>query len=94
MRGNFLFACLRVIFASISGGLAAAIPHLHDIVALVGASSASLLAFACPTIFHWITFSSETTRLTAAKNIFIITFSVIGSVTGTYASLKNMIENK
>jgi hypothetical protein len=74
--------------------MAAAVPHLNDIVSLVGSAGASLLAFACPTIFHWIAFSEEATRLTAAKNIFIIIFAVVGCVTGTFASLRNMIQDK
>ena len=74
--------------------MAAAIPHLNDIVSLVGAAGASLLAFACPTVFHWIAFWNETTRLAAVKNIFIIVFGVIGCLTGTYASLRNMIQDK
>ncbi len=74
--------------------MAAAIPHLNDIVSLVGSAGASLLAFACPTIFHWIAFSNETTRLAAVKNILIITLAFIGCVTGTYASLRNMIQDK
>ena len=74
--------------------MAATIPHLNDIVSLVGAAGASLLAFACPTVFHWIIFSNETTWLVATKNIFIIVFGVIGCVTGTYASLRNMIRDE
>lgn len=85
---------LRVSTVCLTCGLAAAVPHLNDIVSLVGAAGASLLAFACPTVFHWIVFSNETTRLQAAKNIFIIVFSIIGCVTGTYASLRNMIQDK
>ena len=74
--------------------MAAVVPHLNDIVSLVGAAAASLLAFACPTVFHWIIFSNETTRLAAAKNIFIIIFAVTGCITGTYASLRNIIQDK
>ena len=74
--------------------MAAAIPHLNDIVSLVGAASISLLAFACPTVFHWMVFSKETKWLAAAKNIFIIVFSVIGCLAGTYTSIRNMIQHK
>lgn len=74
--------------------MAAAVPHLNDIVSLVGAGGASWLAFACPTVFHWIVFSDETSRLAAVKNIFILIFALIGCVSGTFASFRTMIKDK
>lgn len=85
---------LRVATICITCGLAAVIPHLNDIIALVGAAGAAYLAFIFPTIFHWILFSNEIGRLGVIKNTAIITFGVIGSLTGTYASLRNIIIDK
>ncbi|XP_028401921.1 proton-coupled amino acid transporter 1-like [Dendronephthya gigantea] len=84
----------RITTVCLTCGMAAAIPHLNDIVSLVGAGGASWLAFACPTVCHWIIFSDETSTLAAAKNIFILIFALIGCVSGTFASFRNMINDK
>ena len=92
IRSNHFFFIIKTLIQFVCiGGLAAAIPHLNDIISLVGASGAAFLSFIFPTIFHWILFSNEIGRLTMFKNIVIIILGIVGSITGTFASLRNII---
>ncbi|XP_036369659.1 proton-coupled amino acid transporter 1 isoform X1 [Octopus sinensis] len=85
---------LRVILICALTGFASCIPHLDLLIALIGAFASSGLALIFPPIIEMITYSAEgeqLTKLTIAKNIFILFIGVTGFVTGTYTSVKEII---
>lgn len=75
----------------VSGGLAAAVPQLHNVISLVGALSMSLLGFVFPVAIHSITFNNELSWIVHAKNIFIFLFGILGCLAGTYTAIYNII---
>eukprot|EP00106_Octopus_bimaculoides_P018065 XP_014785507.1 PREDICTED: proton-coupled amino acid transporter 1-like [Octopus bimaculoides] len=85
---------LRVILICALTGFASCIPHLDLLIALIGAFASSGLALIFPPIIEMITYSAEgeqLTKLTIAKNIFILIIGLTGFVTGTYSSVKEII---
>ena len=78
-----------------SGGLAAFVPHLELLITLIGAFASSGLALIFPPIIEIITYSAEGENLSwlsFIKNIFIILIGLVGFVTGTYTSVRDIIK--
>lgn len=74
------------------GGLAAAIPQLHNVISLVGALAMSLLGFVFPVAIHSITFYNDLSWIVHFKNIFIFVFGILGCLAGTYTAIYNIIK--
>lgn len=78
-------------------GVGAAIPNLSPIISLVGAVCFSILGLFCPAVIEIITFYDEpgyfgVFKWRLIKNCIIIILSVIALVSGTYASIIEIIE--
>lgn len=73
----------------VSGGLSTLIPHLDLLISLVGAFASSFLALMFPPMIEMLTFQCG--PITKLKNILIITIGFVGFVTGTYSSMKEII---
>jgi len=86
---------IRTGLVIITFGLAAAIPNLSDVISLVGAVSSSTLALIFPPIIEIVTFYDKgLSRLTIAKDLFIMIFGILGFITGSYVSLSNILSPK
>lgn len=79
--------------------MAAAVPKLDLFISLVGALSSSCLALIFPPLIDlatgWDEKGSKSDRartLWYAKNFGICIFGVLGFVTGTFASMKDIVE--
>ncbi|XP_054261216.1 proton-coupled amino acid transporter-like protein CG1139 isoform X3 [Macrosteles quadrilineatus] len=86
---------IRTGLVIITFGLAAAIPNLSDVISLVGAVSSSTLALIFPPIIEIVTFYDKgLSRATIAKDLFIMMFGILGFITGSYTSLRNILSPK
>ena len=77
--------------------MAAAIPNLSLFISLVGALSSSSLALLFPTVIDSMLFWEQRKgntmgRLCLAKNAFIFIVGFLGFVTGTYYSVRNIVD--
>eukprot|EP00043_Microstomoeca_roanoka_P008276 m.79723 g.79723 ORF g.79723 m.79723 type:complete len:473 (+) comp14175_c0_seq3:91-1509(+) len=82
---------LRTIITFGMIGLSIAIPHLGLIISLIGSLGSGLLALILPPLMHLIIFK-KASLWSKAKDVFIIVFGVVGSIAGTYVSLKELIK--
>lgn len=76
--------------------LAAAVPNLGPFISLIGAVCLSTLGLMFPAIIETITYwdvpGLGVYNWRLYKNVFLITFGIIGFLTGTYVSLKEIAE--
>jgi solute carrier family 36 (proton-coupled amino acid transporter) len=68
-----------------------AVPNLGPMISLVGAICFSNLGLLCPAIIEIVAYYEEKQRLRFWKNIFIIAFGLLALVSGTYASIVEII---
>lgn len=73
--------------------LAEGIPYLNHFISLIGAISSTALALIIPPILDFaVKWSvSEVNAWTVVKNILILIIGVIGCITGTYASIVEIV---
>ncbi|XP_044734179.1 proton-coupled amino acid transporter-like protein pathetic isoform X2 [Chrysoperla carnea] len=87
---------IRIVLVLMTVGIAIAIPNLGPFISLVGAVCLSNLGLIFPAIIETVTYWDHpgmgkfSWRLW--KNIFLFTFGIIGFVTGTYVSFKEILE--
>eukprot|EP00092_Neocalanus_flemingeri_P041479 GFUD01045165.1.p1 GENE.GFUD01045165.1~~GFUD01045165.1.p1 ORF type:complete len:473 (-),score=99.36 GFUD01045165.1:322-1740(-) len=84
---------LRLFLVLLTFGLAAAIPKLDLFISLVGSVSSSTLALMAPAIIDTITRGEDCSRWIIAKNFLLFTIGFLGFITGTYVSLRNIIDS-
>jgi len=84
----------RIILNVITFALAATVPWLELVVALLGAVKMSTLAIMAPAIIDTATNWADLGRFRwkLIKNIFIFIFGFIGCIMGTYVALRDIIE--
>ena len=82
-----------------TAGIALAVPDLGDLITLVGAVASSALALMFPPLFDILTFWKEKRAqkllwmlVWLIKNILIIALGVVGSIFGTGAAIKNIVD--
>ncbi|CAB3374931.1 Hypothetical predicted protein [Cloeon dipterum] len=85
---EFLVRTLLVLLTFL---LAAAVPNLELFISLFGAFCLSILGIVLPTVIQMATFEQDRSGLRLAKNTFLIVFGLVGLVTGTYISIKDII---
>lgn len=89
--GEYLF---RLILVSITFLIAATIPYLDLVIALVGALSSSTLALIFPPLFHIVTFWPDglgKCKWMLVKNILIILFGLCGFFVGTFTTIQEIV---
>ena len=74
--------------------LAAAVPKLDLFISLVGSVSSSTLALMAPTIIDTVTFWPQMGKLKWRlwRNVFLFTIGFLGFLTGSFVSIKNIID--
>lgn len=84
------FRCALVV---VTFALAEGIPYLNHFISLIGAISSTALALIIPPILDFaVKWSvSEVNAWTVVKNILILIIGVIGCITGTYASIVEIV---
>ncbi|XP_049808308.1 proton-coupled amino acid transporter-like protein pathetic isoform X2 [Schistocerca nitens] len=87
---------LRTVLVLCTVGVAAAVPNIGPFISLVGAVSLSTMGIIFPAIIELATFWDSPGLGTCYwhlwKNILIIMFGVLGFATGTWSSLREIIE--
>ncbi|KAF2368977.1 Amino acid transporter transmembrane domain [Trinorchestia longiramus] len=84
---EYFIRCI-LVFSIFS--LCAGIPNISIFISFVGAVSSSVLSFIFPPLIHVITFKPPDNckgKLVIFKTVLIMTFGVLGFITGTYTSL-------
>ena len=79
------------ISSSFSVTLAAAIPKLDLFISLVGAMSSSTLALMAPPIIDTVTNWGNFSAWRLIRNLFLFTLGFLGFLTGTFVSLRNIV---
>ncbi|XP_059480790.1 proton-coupled amino acid transporter-like protein CG1139 [Neocloeon triangulifer] len=82
---------VRTLLVVLTFLVAAAVPELDLFISLIGAFTLSILGIVLPAVIQMATFEDERSSLRLAKNIFLIVFGLVGLVTGTYISVKDII---
>lgn len=75
--------------------IAIAVPQIGPFVSLIGAVCLSTLGLVFPSIIEMVTYWDErglSAQWRFWKNVLLISFGVVGFVTGTYVSLLEMAE--
>lgn len=92
-------SCFRAAVVTMTFIVAGAVPKLDLFISLVGAFSSSCLALIFPPLFHLLVFwedredmSQRQIGLWISKNAFISLFGILGFITGTYASVGQIIQ--
>jgi len=83
---------LRYLMVMLTFSLAAAIPKLDLFISLVGSVSSSTLALMAPAVIDTVTVGEKGTRSRTLKNIFIFLVGFFGFLTGSYVSIRNIIQ--
>lgn len=96
-RSLYIEYGVRVIIITATVGIAILVPNLGGFISLVGAVCLSTLGLMFPALIDLVTFYEEpgmgrfNWRLW--KNLFLIGFGVLGFVTGSYVSVKEILES-
>ncbi|XP_046394418.1 amino acid transporter AVT3B-like [Ischnura elegans] len=85
-KGN----ALRFVVVSMTGMIVIAVPNFGNLMALVGATCCTLLAFILPGIIHLIIFEKKLTEKQKLFDIFIIFLGIVGTVIGTWDAVARM----
>ncbi|KAF4519395.1 hypothetical protein B566_EDAN008703 [Ephemera danica] len=94
-RKNYrLFAemATRTALVLLSFTLAVAIPNLELFISLFGALCLSVLGIILPSIIESVTFETHRRGWLLVKNVCLALFGIAGLVTGTYISIKDIVE--
>jgi len=81
---------VRLITTLLIFGLAVAIPHIGVIISLLGAICGSFIALMYPPLMDTVLFPQQPTYI-HVKNIAIVILGLIGFITGSYISIKEII---
>lgn len=82
-NGNYIIGtALRIGLVILSGLIVVVIPNFSTLMALIGSSCCTLLAFILPGIFHYVLFRDKLTKWGMALDIFLILLGIIGTVIG------------
>ncbi|XP_025087505.1 amino acid transporter AVT3B-like isoform X2 [Pomacea canaliculata] len=85
-KGNILRGCLVML----TGFVVLAVPNFANLMALVGASCCTLLAFILPGVFHLCIYKSSITRSQQIIDWLLILFGICGTIAGTVDAFKRL----
>jgi len=88
---NIAQTAFRIFVVICTVAVAIAVPNLGPIISLVGALCFSTLGLFCPAVIESVTYWEEGLGWRLCKNIFVILFALLALITGTYASILEII---
>ncbi|XP_066147989.1 proton-coupled amino acid transporter-like protein CG1139 isoform X1 [Euwallacea fornicatus] len=96
-RQNFANTSIRICLVFVTVILAILVPNLGGFISLVGAVCLSMLGLIFPATIDLVTFYEEPGlgkyNFRLYKNLFLIFFGLVGFLTGTYVSIREIIES-
>lgn len=84
---------LRVILVGMTGVIVLMIPNFANLMALVGATCCTMLAFILPGLFHFQIFKRSLSTRQKFFDVLLILLGIIATVIGTIDTLKRMYED-
>ncbi|XP_064608068.1 uncharacterized protein LOC135472479 [Liolophura sinensis] len=81
---------LRLVLVLLTGCIVSMIPNFAHLMALIGATCCSLLAFVLPGAFHLKLFKGSLSKSALALDIFFICLGIVGAILGTWDALKRL----
>ncbi|XP_003388735.3 PREDICTED: amino acid transporter ANT1-like [Amphimedon queenslandica] len=92
---GYLSGCiLRILLVLVTGIIVLLIPNFSILMALVGSSCCTLLAFILPAVFHVKLFGKNIARFQFFFDILLILIGLIGAVIGTQDALSRLFSDK
>lgn len=88
---NIAQTAFRIFIVICTVAVAIAVPNLGPIISLVGALCFSTLGLLCPAVIETVTYWEDGIGWRLWKNVFVILFALLALVTGTYASILEII---
>jgi len=88
---NIVQTAFRITVVICTVAVAIAVPNLGPIISLVGAICFSTLGLLCPAVIENVTYWDHDLGWRLWKNVFVIICALIALVTGTYASILEII---
>lgn len=88
-KGNLL----RISMVLMTGFVVLIIPSFSNIMALVGATCCTLLAFTLPGLFHMSIFKGSLSKCQLGFDWFLVLLGIIGAVVGTFDALNRLASN-
>ncbi|KAI0219624.1 Amino acid transporter AVT3B [Lamellibrachia satsuma] len=83
---------LRFGLVTVTGLVVLVVPNFANLMALVGASCCTMLAFVLPGLFHMQIHAGSLTKNEKAFDIFLIIIGIVGGIIGTWDALLRLHE--
>lgn len=98
-KKNLAEYTIRISIILMTLGIAIAIPNLGPFISLIGAVCLSFLGLIFPAVIETVTFWDRPNGLGKFKwilwkNMFLVSFGILGFFTGAYVSIKDIIDGK
>jgi len=87
VTGSFYSACLRLLVVLLTGVIVVKVPNFGELMALVGASCCTLLAFIMPALCHLALFKKELTSGERWLDYVLVFLGSSGAIVGTLDTL-------
>lgn len=88
---NIVQTAFRIFFVILTVAVAIAVPNLGPIISLVGALCFSTLGLFCPAVIETVTYWDNGLGWRLWKNILVTLFALLALLTGSYASILEII---
>lgn len=92
--GKFVPLCIRFILVTLTGVVVLLVPRFADLMALIGATCCTLLAFIMPALCHLALFRKEVNVSQHSVDIALVCVGILGAILGTLDAVKNVVHAK
>ena len=91
-KGNFYPNMIRLFLVTLTGLVVVMVPRFADLMALVGATCCTLLAFIMPAVCHLAL--SDRTAVDPTLNYVLVATGVVGALLGTFDAVVNITSSE
>jgi len=89
VSGTFYSTCLRLFVVLLTGLVVVKVPNFGELMALVGASCCTLLAFIMPALCHLVLFRDEVDTRSKVLDYTLVILGSLGAIVGTADTIIN-----
>lgn len=79
---------------TLTGLVVMLVPRFADLMALIGATCCTLLAFILPALCHLVIFKRDLTKSQYAIDILLVILGIMGAILGTHDAVKKVMSIK